>query len=271
MHPILFHVGPIPIYSYSTLVALGGLIGLWYCSKSSADSGLDSTQIWDLGIYMMFAGIITSKIWLLVSLWLYMPEHRGRAFDLMTLQSGGTYYGGIVGATVTLFIYASTRKVPFLALGDVFATGLPLGHAIGRLGCFLAGCCYGKPTSLPWGIAFESNAAHELIGTPLHSTLHPTQLYEAIAEFLIFLLIRNIAKRQFSRGCILGIYMASYGITRFTLESLRGDYGRGMIFNNSASVIQVMSLGMAVMGCILLLRMKEWDIGEVGARRIPRQ
>jgi phosphatidylglycerol:prolipoprotein diacylglycerol transferase len=144
--------------------------------------------------------------------------------------------------------------MPLLAVLDVVAAPVALGHAIGRMGCFVAGCCYGKPTSLPWGVTFTSPVAERIAGTPLHVSLHPTQLYEAGAEFLNLLLLIWLGSRQRFTGQLIGAYFILYGIERGTIEFFRGDPGRTMMFHDAVSMMQIVSVGLIVAGAGLWWR-----------------
>ena len=146
---------------------------------------------------------------------------------------------------------------------DTCVAGLPLGHAIGRLGCFAAGCCYGRPTTLPWGVEFTNPAAEQLAGTPLGIHLHPTQLYEASVEFLNFFILVWIGKRQRFTGQIIGAYLMLYGVERGTIEFFRGDPGRTLMFHDSISLMQLVSVALILTGAFL------WWRGFRGAAPIP--
>ena len=254
MHPILFQLGPVTIYTYGVLVAAGVLLALWYARRQAPRVGLNASRVWNIGIYMVFGALIVSKLWLLASDWSFYAANPGEIFSMATLQSAGTFYGGMVGAIATLGFYSYFERMPMLTLLDTFAAAAPLAHAIGRLGCFAAGCCYGRPTSLPWGVTFSSNAAGELAGTPLHTPLHPTQLYEAAAEFLNFLLLIWLGARQRFTGQMVGTYLILYGIERGTIELFRGDPGRNLMFHGNISLMQVVSLGLILAGAFLWWR-----------------
>jgi len=162
MHPILFRIGPLTVYSYGVLVATGVLAGLWYARRQAPRAGLDPDKVWNLGIYMVLAALIIAKIWLVLSAWDYYIANPGKIFSVETFQSGGTFYGGMVGAVLTVLLYTYFQKMPLLPVMDTIGAAVPLGHVIGRLGCFAAGCCYGRPTSLPWGVKFTSPTAERL-------------------------------------------------------------------------------------------------------------
>ena len=252
MHPLLGTIptpwGDIPVYTYGVLVATGVLLGLWYARHYAPQAGIDPERVWNLGIYMVLIGLVTAKVWLLIVEGGYYSHHPRDIFTLATLQSGGTFYGGIIGAFVVAALYTHFQRIPFLPLADCYSAGLPLGHAIGRLGCFAAGCCYGKPTWLPWGVVFTNPRAAELVGTPLNIPLHPTQLYESAAEFMNFMILVFLAKRQRFAGELLATYMLLYGIERGLIEFVRGDPDRTLFLRGRFSLMQVVSLALILLG-----------------------
>jgi phosphatidylglycerol---prolipoprotein diacylglyceryl transferase len=254
MHPILFHLGSLPIYTYGVLVATGFLLGLWYGTRQAPKVGLRPQFIWNLGIYAILIGLISSKLWLVLSEWDYYAASPRQIFTIQMFQSAGTFYGGLLGAMAWVIVYSRLEKAPLLAVWDVAAAPLALGHSIGRVGCFVAGCCYGKPTSLPWGVTFTSPVAARIAGTPLNVSLHPTQLYEAAAEFLNFLLLVWLGARQKFPGQVAGAFLMLYGIERGAMEFLRGDPGRTMMFHDAVSLMQIVSLGFIVAGAWLWWR-----------------
>jgi phosphatidylglycerol:prolipoprotein diacylglycerol transferase len=254
MHPILFELGPFTIYTYGVLVATGVLLGLWYARHQATRAGLNPDKVWNLGIYMILSALLLAKLWLVASDWPFYAAHPHEIFSIATYQSGGTFYGGVLGAFLMIALYTYFQRMPFLSVLDTFAGALPLGHAIGRLGCFAAGCCYGRPTSVPWGVTFTNRAAELLIGTPLGIRLHPTQLYEAADEFLNFAFLVWLAKRQRFRGQIVGAYFVLYGIGRGTIEFFRGDPGRTMIFHDAVSLMQLVSVALILAGAFLWWR-----------------
>jgi len=252
MHPLLGTIptpwGDIPVYTYGVLVATGVLLGLWYARHYAPQAGIDPERVWNLGIYMVLIGLVTAKVWLLIVEGGYYSHHPHEILTLATLQSGGTFYGGLIGAFVVAALYTYFQRIPFLPLADCYSAGLPLGHAIGRLGCFAAGCCYGKPTWLPWGVVFTNPRAAELVGTPLNIPLHPTQLYESAAEFMNFLILVFLAKKQRFAGELLATYMVLYGIERGLIEFVRGDPDRTLFLRGRFSLMQVVSLVLVLLG-----------------------
>ncbi|MFZ0333375.1 MAG: prolipoprotein diacylglyceryl transferase [Candidatus Acidiferrales bacterium] len=269
MHPYLGTIptpwGGIPIYTYGVLVATGVLLGLWYARYyAGAHTEIDPERVWNLGIYMVLAGLAGAKIWFVLSDGSYYWHHKNEIFALATLQSGGTFYGGFIGALLVVVLYAYFQRIPALTLVDSYSAGLPLGHAIGRLGCFAAGCCYGKPTFLPWGVTFTSSRAAELVGTPLNIPLHPTQLYEAAAELMNFFILVALARRQRFRGEIFATFILLYGLERGLIEFMRGDPGRTLLLRGRFSLMQVVSLALIFLGVWM------WRRGSKKSRSVHR-
>jgi phosphatidylglycerol---prolipoprotein diacylglyceryl transferase len=269
MHPYLGTIptpwGGIPVYTYGVLVAAGVLLGLWYARHYAAvHTDIDPERVWNLGIYMVLGGLVVAKLWYVLSNAHYFWRHKNEIFALATLQSGGTFYGGFIGALAVAAIYANWQRVPALPLLDSFAAGLPLGHAIGRLGCFAAGCCYGKPTFLPWGVTFTSTRAAQLVGTPLNIPLHPTQLYESAAEFFNFFILILLARKQRFRGEIFATFILLYGIERGLIEFDRWDPGRTLFLHGRFSLMQVVSLAMIFVGAWM------WRRGSKSSRAAQR-
>ncbi len=254
MHPVLFRVGPVILHTYGLLVACSVLLGLWLAQRQAPRAGLEPERVWNLGIYMVLAGLVGSKLWLAVADWRYYAEHPREILSLNTLLSGGAYYGGFLTALLVGFLYARHFDLRFLPLADAYAAPLALGHAIGRLGCFAAGCCYGKPTSLPWAVTFRDPYAHDLVGTPLGIPLHPTQLYESAAEFLIFAFLVFLGRRQRFTGEIFAAYALLYGLARGAIEFFRGDPDRSLLAGGAFSLMQVVSVALIIVGITLLVR-----------------
>lgn len=252
MFPQLFHIGSFAVPTYGVLVALGVLTGLWISVRNSERQGIKAEYAWDFGIAVVLAGILGSKIlYILVDLHTYM-QHPGEIFSLATLQAGGVFSGGLIGAFVVAWWFLRKHHMPALATCDAFAPGLSMGHAIGRLGCFAAGCCFGKPTDHFWGVTFTNPLAQQLVGTPLNQALQPTQLIESGAELIIFGILTWMFARKKFDGQILGAYLFLYGIARFLIEFLRGDPGRGgPYFGGALSGTQLISIGLVLAGGLL--------------------
>jgi phosphatidylglycerol---prolipoprotein diacylglyceryl transferase len=254
VHPILFQFGAFTIYTYGVLVATGVLVGVWLAARDAPRAGLPPVKIWNLCIYGIIVALIASKLWLIFSDWHYYAANPAEIFSTATLESGGTFYGGVLGGIFWTLFYTRREKLPLLSTFDVCAAPLAIGHAVGRVGCFMAGCCFGKPTSLPWGVTFTSEVAARISGTPLNVPLHPTQLYEAAAEFLNFLFLYFVGRRWRVPGQSIGAYLILYGTERGLFEFVRADPGRTPLFNGVVSLMQIVSIAMICAGLVLWSR-----------------
>jgi phosphatidylglycerol:prolipoprotein diacylglycerol transferase len=250
VYPELFSLGPITVYSYGVLLAISYLVGLWLAMRRARAWGLDANRVLDLGIYIIIAALIGAKLLLLV---VDFDQFRRSPADLLSLaRSGGVFYGGLILAVLVAFWYMHKHRLPLWTTCDVFAPGIALGHVTGRLGCLAAGCCYGRPTSLPWGITFTNPLAAANVGTPLGIPLHPTQIYEAGAELLILVVLLATEKRgrPFPGRTFWG-YMFLYAVSRYIIENYRGD-PRGTVFG-IFSTSQFISLVLAPLSLAMLV------------------
>jgi phosphatidylglycerol---prolipoprotein diacylglyceryl transferase len=251
VYPELFSIGPVTAYSYGVLLAVSYLLGLWLAIRRAKVWGLDRARVLDLGIYIIIAALLGAKLLLLV---VDFDQFRQAPQELWSLaRSGGVFYGGLILAILVAFWYIAKHRMPFWTTCDVFAPGIALGHVTGRLGCLAAGCCYGRPTTVPWAITFTNPLAAN-IGTPLNIPLHPTQLYEAGAELLILIVLLATEKkgRPFA-GRTFWAYMFLYAVSRYIIEIYRGD-PRGMVFD-AFSTSQFISLILAPLAIAMLVRL----------------
>lgn len=253
MYPILFEIRGFPVYTYGVLLAAAYLLGLQFALVRARKRGLDPGRVMDLGIWVIVSALVGAKLLLLI---VDFQTFSRNPRELITLlRSGGVFYGGLIAAVVVALGYLWRHRLPMWTVTDVFAPGIALGHVIGRLGCLFAGCCFGKPTSVPWAITFTNPLAVENVGTPLNTPLHPTQLYEAGAELLILgvLLVLERRGRAFP-GRTFWSYMLFYGVSRFVIEFFRGDT-RGMVGSLSTSqFVSVLIVPLAIVMLFLLSR-----------------
>jgi phosphatidylglycerol---prolipoprotein diacylglyceryl transferase len=254
MLPKLIHFGSFFLPTYGVLVAAAFLTALWMTSKLAKEAGMNSEVVVNLGVYCALAGIVGAKA-LMIALDPAFRANPMEIFSLSTLQSAGIFYGGLIAALVTAYVYMTRSGLPVFKTADLFAPGLALGHGIGRLGCFAAGCCWGKPTHLPWAVTF-TNPDAQSVGVPLGVPLHPTQLYESFSEFVICGLLFVLAKRAHKPGSIIGSYLALYGIVRFLVEFLR-EHDESNPLGLAISLEQWISLGLAAAGLWLIIFYRE--------------
>jgi phosphatidylglycerol:prolipoprotein diacylglycerol transferase len=245
------HLGSHYLPTYGVLVATGVLVGLWVSVRNSERQGLNGDDAWNLGIFMVLAGILGAKILYVINDWSTYANNWREIFSLSTLQAGGVFSGGLIGALVVGAWYMWRHQMPLLRTTDAFAPGLAIGHVFGRFGCFSAGCCYGKPTNHFWGVTFTNQLANTVSGTPLNVRIEPTQLIEAAAEFCNFVVLMWLLKRKRFDGQVFGTFIMLYGVERFFIEFLRDDPGRGVVFGGLMSGTQLISIFLVIAGGLI--------------------
>lgn len=258
MFPELFRIGNFPINTYGVLLALAMLSGVLISAKMGQRDGVPRDRMYDLGLWMILGAIVGSKILLLLT----EPGYRENPlhlFSLDFLRSGGVFYGGLMGAVVASYIAVRRYGLSWWPVADAGACGIPLGQAIGRLGCFSAGCCWGKPTNAWYGLHF-TEAGRDVTGVPIVDAsggplyLHPTQLYESGATLLIFLFLLWLHKRKRFSGQVILAYAILYAIVRFVIEIYRDDPRgdiAGLTTLTGLSSSQMLSILMGVTAVIL--------------------
>jgi phosphatidylglycerol:prolipoprotein diacylglycerol transferase len=261
MHPILFEIGSWPVYSYGVLLALAYLAGLQLAVIRARRWGLNATKVMDFGIYLIIAALVGAKLMLVAVDFDYF---RAQPRELLSLvRAGGVFYGGLLGALAVGLWLVRRYGLPVWTTADLFAPGIALGHVVGRLGCLLAGCCYGQPTDAAWGITFTHPVAAANVGTPLGLPLHPTQLYDAGAELIILVVLLVLERRgRGFAGRTFWLYMLLYAISRYVVEIYRGD-PRGMIWGMSTS--QLVSILIVPLALVMLMRLRGRPVEPVPA------
>lgn len=268
MYPELFRIGNFPINTYGLLLAVAFLAALLIAAKLAARDGLPRERVYDLGLWMLLAAIVGSKFLMLFT----EPEYREnplRFISLDFLRSGGVFYGGFLAAVVAGYFLIRRYKLPWWKTADAFAPGIALGSAIGRQGCFAAGCCWGKPTTMRWGVEF-TEAGHDVTGVPLGVHLHPTQLYESFGALLIFFFLLWLHRRKRFSGQVILLYAVLYAVMRFTIEIFRDD-PRGDILGlttlTGLSTSQMLSVIVGVAALFIVIR--RWRGGVESTKEIP--
>lgn len=254
MYPELFRIGSFPINTYGVFLAIAFLCAILVTVKLAQRDGLPRERIYDLSLWMLLASLVGSKILMLFT----EPEYRGNPLQLLSLdflRSGGVFYGGLLGAIIAGYLLMKRYQLPWWKTADACAPGIAIGNFFGRQGCFAAGCCWGEPTSLPWGVKF-SELGHEITGVPIDAHLHPTQLYESFAMLLVFLFLLWLHKRKRFSGQVILAYALLYSIIRFAIEFVRDD-PRGDILGlttlTGLSTSQMISLVVGITALVLLI------------------
>jgi phosphatidylglycerol:prolipoprotein diacylglycerol transferase len=255
MYPELFRIGNFPINTYGVFLAIAFLCAILIAVRLARRDGLPAEKIYDLSLWMLLAGLVGSKILMLFT----EPDYRDNPalfLSLDFLRSGGVWYGGLLGAVLAGYFLMKRYKLPWWKTADACAPGIAIGNFFGRQGCFAAGCCWGKPTSLPWGVKF-TEAGHQITGVPIDAHLHPTQLYESFGMLLVFLFLLWLHKRKRFDGQVILAYALLYSAIRFAIEFVRDD-PRGDVFGLTSltglSTSQLISLVIGIWALILLIR-----------------
>jgi phosphatidylglycerol:prolipoprotein diacylglycerol transferase len=253
MFPKLVEWGTFYLPTYGVLVAIAFLLAIWFTGRLGKRAGLSSELVTNLAVYCALAGMVGAKLLMFIFDWKMYADDPSQIFTFSTLQAAGVYQGGLLLALVTAFLYMHRMKMPKLLTADVFAPGLALGHAIGRLGCFSAGCCWGQQCDRSWAVTFRNPDAHELTGVPLGIPLHPAQLYEAGAELLIFAFLLWYIRRPHKTGAVIGMYLVLYSAARFAVEFFR-HHDQALPFGGPWSLTQWISLLTLAIGMWLTLK-----------------
>lgn len=221
MYPVLFRIHGFPINTYGVFLALAFLGAIFVTVRLAQRDGLPKERIYDLCLWLLLSSLVGSKLLMLFT----EPEYRQNPmmlFSLDFLRSGGVFYGGLIGAIIAGFLLMRRWQLPWWKTADACAPGIALGNVLGRQGCFSAGCCWGKPTTLPWGVRF-SELGHEVTGVPIDAKLHPTQLYESCAMLIFFFFLLWLHKKKKFSGQVILTYAVIYATVRFLIEFVRDD------------------------------------------------
>jgi len=257
MYPDLFRIGNFPINTYGVFLALAFLGAIMITVRLSGRDRLPRERIYDLCLWMLLASLIGSKVLMLFTEPDYR-EHPSLLFSLDFLRSGGVFYGGLIGAVLTGYFLMRRYKLPWWKTADACAPGIALGNVLGRQGCFSAGCCWGKPTTLPWGVKF-TELGHEITGVPTGVYLHPTQLYESFAMLIVFFFLLWLHRHRRFSGQVILFYALLYAAVRFVIEFFRDD-PRGDIFGlttlTGLSTSQLIGIVVGLAALVLLI--KRW-------------
>jgi phosphatidylglycerol:prolipoprotein diacylglycerol transferase len=263
MFPTLFHIGSLAIPTYGILVALAFVAGLRVTLRLARRNGLPHDQMMNLAVYCAMAGIVGAKLFMFLFDMRDYLRNPGQIFSMETLRAAGVFHGGFIGALIFAVLYIRRQHLPAWRVMDTFSPGLVLGQGIGRLGCFAAGCCWGKECDLPWGVRFRSDEAAPV---PLNKTLHPAQLYETAADLLIFAFLYRRYNRPHANGQIMGLYLVLYSVARFVIEFFR-EHEQSLV--GPFSLTQWIALVLFAAGVLVLLRARSARPVEPAPHLVP--
>jgi phosphatidylglycerol---prolipoprotein diacylglyceryl transferase len=239
MHPVLFQIGPITIYSYGVMIAIAAVVCALLLSRDAKAQNIPAETIYDLMFWVVAWGILGARIFYVILMWDFFSQN---LLEIIMIQHGGlAWQGSFIGGTLAGIWFVRMKKLSLRMVMDLVAPYIALGQAIGRLGCFFNGCCYGKPVA--WGVIFPA----------FTHPVHPTQLYETIGLFLIFLILKFSQNKQRRSGMLFVFYLWLAAIERFVVEFFRADHDYLWL---NLSLAQYISLGIFVAGLILFNKFK---------------
>lgn len=216
----LLHIGPLTVYGYGFMIAIGVLAAWFVAEQRARKMHLAYEHVFYLVVWCAIGGFASAKILFWITNW---REFLQNPWEIIGSE-GFVVYGGIIGGILVGWLYCTIKKLKFLTYFDLMMPSIALAQGFGRLGCLLAGCCYGKETSGPFAITFtDSDFA------PNHVPLIPTQIYSSILDFAHFFLLLYVAKHKKADGQVAGCYLICYSIGRFVIEMFRGDIERGNV------------------------------------------
>jgi phosphatidylglycerol:prolipoprotein diacylglycerol transferase len=254
MFPDLFTIGPLTIHTYGVFVAMGFIAALMVTVRLAGSYGLAAPQVMDMGFVSIVWGIIGSRLLFVLLNFSYYRSHPLDAFKVW--QGGLVFSGGLVVAALALLWHSRRHRLSFWSVGDLWAPGVALGQGLGRIGCLMAGCCYGKPTDLPWAVIFGD--PHCL--APLNIPLHPTQIYAALGGFVIFVALLLLHRRKKYDGQVFLWFLILHSTARLLVERFRAD-DRGMILGTDMSLTQLVAT-LVLLGAVATLFILKWKTGE---------
>ncbi len=246
MHPIAFNLGPLTVHWFGIGIALAFLAGMWTAARRAPLAGVSAESITDLIVpWLLLGGILGARVMFVTTYW--REEFAGKPVtDVFMIQRGGlVFYGGLLGASLTVILFARIKKLPLWKLADILAPSIALGSVFGRIGCLMNGCCYGRACELPWAIPHPVN----------QSPIHPTQIYDALLNLALYLGLAWLFRRRKFDGQVFAVFLVCYALARSTVELFRGDYSAAHL-HGGLTPAHVLSFGIFLAGVILFVLLR---------------
>lgn len=250
MHPELFSIGNFTIHTYGFMIMIGATLGFFYMTHAAKkDLGIERDQIQNLAILVIISAFAGGKLFF----YLEDPAYYFSSWENIrkNFRTGFVFYGSLLFAVPLIIWFFRKEKWPLWPLMDRLAITACIIHGLGRLGCFFAGCCHGTPTDIPWAVTFTHTASQ---AEPLHTPLHPTQLYSATLIFGIMIILLMLKRHNRFEGQLFFIYIILYALGRGVIEIFRGDEERGYIIDGVLSHSQFISIGVIIVTSWAYLR-----------------
>ena len=213
MRSTLFEIFGVPIRSYGLMMVIGFAAGLWRATRVCRKRGIEPERVYDLALIVLLSGVVGARlVFILIN-----PDTESFREFFAVWQGGLSFHGGVAFALLCGYLYTRRAGLGFWKCADLLAPSGAIGYGFTRIGCFLNGCCYGAPCSLPWAVRFNE---HGVLTPPSH----PTQIYASLASFAIFFLLTRLERQQRAPGFVFISYLALYSVYRFLIEYLRAGY-----------------------------------------------
>ena len=249
MYPDLFSIGPLTVHTYGLFVGIGFLVGLLVTVRIGKSEGITSQQVIDMGFVIILSALIGSRLLYII---MNASHYRHEPLDIFKIWQGGLVFsGGIIGVILTMLWYGKRFRISLWKAGDLWAPAAAMGQGIGRIGCFMAGCCYGRPTDLDWGVVFT----HPNSLAPLNVPLHPTQIYSSMSGFIIFFILLLINSKKRFEGHVFLWFLILHSTARLMLEHFRGD-DRGIFLTSNVSITQFVTTLILIASVAILINFK---------------
>lgn len=250
---IAFHFGSFTVTWYGIFVAIGFMAGLWTASRRALRYNIHPETIIDLGPWLLVGAILGARTLYVTSYWHESFANQPISEIFMVQHGGLVYYGGLIGASLACILYAMIKRLPLWRLSDILAPSIALGYFFGRWGCLMNGCCYGRPTTMPWGIVFPPSAAD--VGNDTYPNhVHPTQIYDSLLNLCLYGFLVWLYRRKKFDGQVFAAYLICFAFTRSFVEYFRGDY-TPMHYWLGLTPGQVVSIGILITGLLLLWKL----------------
>ena len=242
MHPEAFKVFGFSIYWYGILAAIGFLTAFWSGTKRAAQENLPKDAVTNLAPWIIFGAIIGARLFFVITFWREEFANKPLHHIITVGRHGLVFYGGLVGSSLGTIIYCWKNKLPLWKISDVMAPSIALGHAFGRIGCLMTGCCYGNACTAPWAVHFPLDHATK------GAAVHPVQLYESALNFAFYALLVFFFRRKKFDGQVFSIYLVGYAILRAFTETFRGDYEipKGGLTPGQSTGVIILAIGAAL-------------------------
>lgn len=249
----------------------GFAFGLWNSSRRAMLEKIHPETILDCGTWLLIGAVVGARVLYVVSYWQDIVSeahlyHHAPALEIIMVQHGGlVYYGGLIGASAACILFAWKNRVPLWKLADILAPGVALGSFFGRWGCLMNGCCYGRPTTMPWGIQFPVGHETHPINDGLPHYVHPTEIYDSLLNLGLFAVLAWFYRRKKFDGQVFALYLICYAVLRSFVEYFRGDYPVHYLggWATPAQVVSIFTILAGVLLLILLPRKRPME-GEKG-------